>query len=148
VRETRELLRDARAQEALARQASEGARTAVVSARQAHAQAVAACGQPGFAGFTGGHSVQALVGYCESAARALETRRAQAQQAARDLADHEQRVADLSLALQRAQHRLEQVNEQDASWARRKGLAVEVHADLALEDEPRRNTAPVRAGAL
>jgi hypothetical protein len=147
LREARAALQAGRAALASARQASETAHEAAAAARHVHSQAVAACSRPGTAGFTGGHSVQALVGYCEASARTLDHRRAQARQAAVDLADHQRRVDELTQNVRRAEYRLDQVNEEDAAWVRRKALAIEVLSDLALEDEPSHSTTAARAGA-
>jgi phage-related minor tail protein len=131
--------------QALARQ--ERAQAAVLQARQDYWDAVDVCvasAPVAGAARPGGNELMARVGYCESTA-VVVTQRQHDLQRATAACQQAQAAADQRAAeFARTQRREEQAREQLSTWRSREHLAVEMHGDLAMEDEPpRRAVTPV-----
>jgi hypothetical protein len=141
-REARQALSVARAEEVRAREACDEANATAQAAQRDHARAVAACHsavQDGVAMARG--ELLLRFKYCERLARVVVERLSAVDSAAQDLREQQAQVKDKAQAYARAEQRLAQAREQTASWRQREQLAIELHADLALEDEPRRTRA-------
>jgi hypothetical protein len=112
------------------------------AARQEHRRAVAACNSVGQTStatpLSGGGDLMALVRYCERAALSVEKRGAELQEAEHATAEAHAHVESCSSAWSRLEQRASQVREQLAAWVVREQVAIEMHGDLALEDEPHR----------
>lgn len=111
-------------------------------AQQEHRRAVAACNGAGQSSTTApqasGGDLMALVRYCERAASVVKTRHTELQDAERATADAQAHVDSCSRAWSRLEQRASQVREQLGAWVVREQVAIEMHGDLALEDEPHR----------
>lgn len=142
-REARERLADARRRQAQAEQQAEVATQALAEAQSAYRAAIAASVQ---ARSAPGREILACVRHCERSAQAVGARNqvlAQAQAAVRQA---QAETANCSQAWARAEHRLSQAREQVQAWKSRRLLAVDMHADLALEDEPSASRKPLDDG--
>jgi hypothetical protein len=138
-REARQALTAAREQEAQARQARDEADEAVHAAQRDHAHAVMACHS------TGADNASMAPGelllrfrFCERMARTVSERLTDVQSAAQALQEQQAQMQERARAFARAEQRLAQAREHTEEWRQREQLALELHADLALEDEPRR----------
>ena len=111
-------------------------------AQQAHQRAVVACnsvGQPSAAAQqAGGSDLMALVRYCQHAAFAVKARHTELQSAEQATAQAHAHVDTCSRAWSRLEQRASQVRDQLGTWVVREQVAIEMHGDLALEDEPHR----------
>ena len=111
-------------------------------AQQEHRRSVAACnsvGQPSTATpLAGGSDLMALVRYCERVAFAVKTRHAELQDAEHAVAQAHAHVDTCSRTWSRLEQRASQVREQLGAWVVREQVAIEMHGDQALEDEPHR----------
>jgi hypothetical protein len=139
-RDARQALTAARAAEAEARRASEGADAALYAARREHLSAVAACHgvDAGDASMAPG-ALLLRFRYCECAAHAVTERLADREHALQAWHHAQTQVEERSREFTRAEQRLEQARKQREQWRQRERQAIELHADLALEDEPRRS---------
>jgi hypothetical protein len=115
---------------------------ALDGARQEHRRAVAACNSVGQASTAappaGGSDLMALVRYGERMAIAVKTRHAELQTAEQATAQAQAQVDSCSRTWSRLEQRASQVREQLGAWVVREQVAIEMHSDLALEDEPHR----------
>jgi hypothetical protein len=122
------------------------------AAQQAHRRAVADCNNVGRPSATddtttpaattsraGSNDLMTLVRYCERAAVAVETRRTELQDAEEATAQARAHVESCSRAWSRLEQRASQVRDQLGVWIVREQVAIEMHGDLALEDEPHRS---------
>ena len=121
-------------------------------ARHEHRCAVTACNSVGQApaaarSSAGGSDLMALVRYCERAAFAVNARQADLQAAARATAKAQAQVEACSRTWSRFEQRASQVREQLGAWVVREQVAIEMHGDLALEDEPHRPALGTRRAA-
>ncbi len=115
-------------------------------AQQEHRRAVAACNSVGQAAAaatittpqTAGGDLMSLVRYCERMALAVTTRHVELQEAKNATAQAQAQVETCSRAWSRLEQRASQVREQLGAWVKREQIAIEMHGDLALEDEPHR----------
>lgn len=135
-------VRDARAALAAARDAvsealrrARAAMDAVEQAEHAYRVAVSAC-----ATVTDGHAMAARVRWCEHSARAIVERVADVQRAQAAVASARHVADQRSRDLLRAERRLDEAGRTLSRWRQREQLAIETHADLALEDDPRPRT--------
>jgi hypothetical protein len=112
------------------------------AARHEHQRAVAACNSVGQAAAAaplhGGRDLMTLVRYCERADLAVKTRHAELRSAEDATAQAQSHVDTCTRAWSRLEQRASQVRAQLGTWVVREQVAIEMHGDLALEDEPHR----------
>lgn len=132
-REARVACAAAKSAAAAAAQQQRGASDALVQAEQAHRQAVAAC-----AGVKDGHVLFARVRWCELAAQDILARHQQLAHAREEVARAEAKVHALAAEAMRAEQRQQQSAANVQDLCLREQLVIEIHADMALEDEPPR----------
>jgi hypothetical protein len=113
-------------------------------AQQAHRRSVAACNSVGQTSITpppaGGNDLMTLVRYCERAALAVKKCHVDLQSAEQATAQAHAHVDSCMRAWSRLEQRATQVRAQLGDWVVREQVAIEMHGDLALEDEPHRPT--------
>jgi hypothetical protein len=144
-RDAAQALAAARKELAQARARQQRAQAAVLQARQDYWDAVDACVAPApvaGAACPGGNELMALVGYCDSTAAVVTQREHDVARAATACQQAQAAADRCAAAFARAQRREEQAREQLSTWRAREHLAVEMHGDLAMEDEPRRAAPP------
>jgi hypothetical protein len=144
-REAQRAVAVARGQAAQALAEQQRAEGAVAAAQQEHDRALAACALAGrcpagggVAVRTDGNEVMALVRYCERTAQQVSERHAALNSAQELVAQAMAQVQMCARAWAKAEQRVTMVREQIRNWGSREQLAIEMHADLALEDEPPR----------
>jgi hypothetical protein len=135
-REARERLQAARRQAAQAQAACDAANQALADAHGAYRAAVQASLQAGSGSSIRGREILVHVRHCERAAQLIVTRQEELAQVQARLSEAEAQVATCQAEWTRAEHRLDQSRRQVDEWQARQRLAIDMHADLALEDEP------------
>lgn len=121
------------AQRSAARRAADAAQGAAEGLLRS---AVAACSGTTFAGAS---ALLARVGCCERGANAVAQARNASAETQRAWVHAQTLAAARASELVRARARLERSREHLDAWRSREQLAVEVHAELAFEDEPTRS---------
>jgi hypothetical protein len=129
-RQVREAAKAAAAARADAADAAQGAAEGLLRS------AVAACSGTTFAGAS---ALLARVGCCERGANAVAQARNASAETQRAWVHAQTLAAARASELVRARARLERSREHLDAWRSREQLAVEVHAELAFEDEPTRS---------
>jgi hypothetical protein len=133
LRDAQALLATARAAWAEAGRQVHAAGMALEQAHRARHQAVAAC-----AGARHGGDMAARLSWCEHSAAVVAGCHAALARAHAAVAQAQAQLEARSRETLRAERLLQQAAETVEQWRSREQLAIETHADLALEDEPQR----------
>ncbi len=134
-REAREAVAAARAREDQARGLLAQVCATLSQARRAYRDAVERCSP---ASCSGGHEMVARVRLCDLAAGRVAEQQIAEAEARQALARASAEAERLAQEAARAQRRVERADEQVQAWRQREQSAREMHADLALEDDPPR----------